>query len=316
MKSLINRILINLPVTRTLFREEVKYSDGSVLENRLGYQIFRMLTGRLIITLRRMKQRETGDKDFECYLNEIRKNGIVVIPDFLPSHTFLDIKKEVKHLEEHMEFRPHRQHKSRKPVKLLEGAIDLKPDGERCQNIYSFLTKNPLITRIAEAVTGVSIRGLPDVTLWEHKIRSDGEYIDNDLENILHSDLHLATVKAYYLINETTRENGAFVYAKGSQEMTFTRLKHEYTHSVYNAALKRGKNIPVFMLGRRGDQTRIIIPESDLTAMGVQECFIEGGPNTLIIANTFGFHRRGEFELGSIRKEVLLNFRKFNRGWS
>jgi hypothetical protein len=49
--------------------------------------------------------------------------------------------------------------------------------------------------------------------------------------------------------------------------------------------------------------------ERQRQAMGLKERSICGKPNTLVIANTSGFHRQGTFQDDRPREKILLDFR-------
>ena len=62
----------------------------SPLANRLGVPVFRTLIADMLIRFRRFKNCRPKD-DFE---NQLIKNGIVVIPNFLPDEEFKELKNE------------------------------------------------------------------------------------------------------------------------------------------------------------------------------------------------------------------------------
>ena len=62
----------------------------SPLANKLGVPVFRTVLANIMIHMRRYKNcRPQND-----YENELIKNGIVVIPDFLPTEDFEKLKDE------------------------------------------------------------------------------------------------------------------------------------------------------------------------------------------------------------------------------
>jgi hypothetical protein len=134
--------------------------------------------------------------------------------------------------------------------------------------------------------------------------------IDNDIENILHADLHVPTVKMFFYLSKTDEKNGAFVYAKGSHKLTLARLLHEYELSIREAKLKQGKKVSDSLLARRAAQVRNIIKPANLRRMKIVETQICVPPNTLVVANNMGFHRLGEFHGDESRRALLINYRK------
>ena len=113
----------------------------------------------------------------------------------------------------------------------------------------------------------------------------------------------------FFYLNEVNESNGAFVYVKGSHQLTAARLVHEYELSVREAKLFGGQPIPESLLGRRSTQIRNIISPENERRMNVSETQVCVKPNTLVIANNMGFHRRGEFTGSEPRKALLVNYR-------
>ena len=62
----------------------------SPLANKLGVPVFRTLVADILIKLRRFKNCRPKN-DFE---NQLIKNGIVVIPNFLPDEDFKELKSD------------------------------------------------------------------------------------------------------------------------------------------------------------------------------------------------------------------------------
>jgi hypothetical protein len=122
--------------------------------------------------------------------------------------------------------------------------------------------------------------------------------------NYIHADIHFPTVKAWLYMNDIDESNGAFVYAPRSQRLTLGRLVYEYEASVRVARSKVDgviRSTVPYGLARmpRPNQMRL---------MGIKERSTCGKANTLVIANTMGFHRRGEFEPGKTRNLLMLRF--------
>ena len=113
----------------------------------------------------------------------------------------------------------------------------------------------------------------------------------------------------FFYLNEVNETNGAFVYAKGSHKLTRARLVHEYELSVREAKLFSGQPIPESLQERRSTQIRNIISPENERRMNVVETQFCVKPNTLVVANNMGFHRRGEFTGSEPRQALLVNYR-------
>lgn len=174
--------------------------------------------------------------------------------------------------------------------------------------IRKHFQEDRLLNQLASAITRRRVSEKPGVFLDIYQ-NVDENGIDNDVENILHADLHTATVKMFFYLNEVDEGNGAFVYAKGSHRLSLARLFHEYELSIRQAKLKKNLPVPDSLLERRADDVRNIINPHAMKRMKVVETQICGKPNTLIITNNMGFHRRGEFPSSRPRKDILINYR-------
>jgi hypothetical protein len=95
-----------------------------------------------------------------------------------------------------------------------------------------------------------------------------------DPEADLHSDFFANTFKAWLYIKDVVPDDGPFVYVKGSHDVTIPRLKWIYRES----------------LGKNSGSRRISAEE--LKQSDLVETVVAGPKNTLVIANTHGFHRR------------------------
>jgi hypothetical protein len=296
------RLAHRLPLVRGLTHTETPYFTGSVVENRLGLQIFRLIGKYLSWSFR---GRYTT-ADIEDYVRKIEMDGVLVLPDFLGQQEFLQIKEEFERVQSKCEFSGFR---SVDNGSLKVARYPIADCDEDFKYTRQYLQNNPLVHRIVSATIRRPINSMPPTSLNVYR-RGCDEASDNDLENILHADLHTPTAKAFFYLNDVDQSNGAFVYAKGSQRLSLNRIFHEYNISVRTAKLRRGdKDIPASLLAKRGPHVRNIIAEKYSRKLHLVESHLCGKANTLIIANNMGFHRRGEFTSERPRKTILVNFR-------
>lgn len=297
IKSLARRI----PVLRDLGHEVAPYQVGSVIENRLGYQVVRVLLKNLALRVR-FPPSTAGIEDS---VRSLARDGIVIFPDYLPAAAFRLVREEFERIQPEVSLQPFRRaeagrlHSAKYPV---SSHLDRFPATTR------HLVENLTIRRIVAAALRRRslIRPFAEFTVYR---MVDATAPDNDIENVLHADLHYPTFKAFYYLSAVDSDNGAFVYVKGSHKLTMERLAHEYGLSVRTARLRDDQSIPDTFLAVRGQTTRNIIPREVLDRLNASESQICGGPNTLVIANNMGFHRRGEFHGSKPREVLLLNFR-------
>lgn len=309
MQSSLNltRLAKNVPVVRGFAYEVSPYHTGSVLENRLGLQVLRMVGKRLAWRLRRARVED----EIKPFAEVLHRDGVLVLPDFLTPEEFAAVLREIESLRPSMRFGSFRETGD---GRVHVARYELGERGTDCPAIRRYLQENSLIQSLAAATIRRPITSPPRVLISFYRQAEEDAAIDNDLENILHADLHAATVKAFFYLNEIDRTNGAFVYAKGSHHLTLERLRHEYDLSIRTAKLARGdRDIPEHLLAWRGPHRRGVIAEKYLRRMHITETPVCGRANTLVVANNMGFHRRGEFTGAASRETILLNFRHFER---
>ncbi|WP_162619944.1 phytanoyl-CoA dioxygenase family protein [Salinicola acroporae] len=115
---------------------------------------------------------------------------------------------------------------------------------------------------------------------------------ERDPQKNLHVDTFQPTMKFWLYLEDVTDENGPFVFVPGSNRPHRERLKWEYEMS----------------LRAKAHADRYTARGSFRVSQEEAERLGEGGPrpfrvkaNTLLIANTFGVHARGNAEPGSSR---------------
>lgn len=269
--------------------------------NRLGLQVFRAASQYTQFKIRKRSVSE----DIGEYVRAIDNDGIATIEKFLDPEQFAKVRSEFETAFENVELQPY---KNEANAKLYRSQIPLSEAARTVLNIAEYFQHNDRMNEIASAIVRRKISRPPDVHLDWYQM-NDSANVDNDIENILHADLHTATMKMFYFLEDVDETNGAFVYAKGSHRLTIGRLRHEYNLSVRQAKLRKGQSVGESLTASRGGEVRNIIHPRHLKMMGIEETQLCVKANTLVIANNMGFHRRGEFTSVRPRKSVQINYR-------
>lgn len=116
-----------------------------------------------------------------------------------------------------------------------------------------------------------------------------------DPQTAMHSDTFHSTAKMWLLLEDVGEEDGPFVYVPGSHRLTQERLEWEYTQSLTAHDDPRLHH----SLGS------FRVSESDLSALGYsQPRTFAAKANTLIVADTYGFHKRSVSHKNNIRLEL------------
>jgi hypothetical protein len=116
-----------------------------------------------------------------------------------------------------------------------------------------------------------------------------------DPQTLLHADTFHPTVKAWLFLTDVAADGGPFTYVPGSHVATPRRLAWERRMSL---AAPDSAN-------RETRQGSFRVDPAELRDMGLPEPLIFAVPaNTLVVADTFGFHARGPSDSRSLRVEI------------
>jgi Phytanoyl-CoA dioxygenase (PhyH) len=116
-----------------------------------------------------------------------------------------------------------------------------------------------------------------------------------DPQTLLHADTFHPTVKAWLFLTDVAEDAGPFTYVPGSHRLTAQRLAWERQMSL---AACRSTNTET----RQGS---FRIDAAELAALGLASPRAFAVPaNTLVVADTFGFHARGPSAHSSLRVEI------------
>jgi hypothetical protein len=122
-----------------------------------------------------------------------------------------------------------------------------------------------------------------------------------DPQTDLHADTFHPTVKAWLFLTDVADEDGPLTYVAGSHRMTPARLAWER-----NRSLKAHDE-----LDRLSSRGSLRIEESELARIGLPQPTRFAVPaNTLVVADTNGFHARGLSSQPSVRIEIWADGRR------
>lgn len=116
-----------------------------------------------------------------------------------------------------------------------------------------------------------------------------------DPQTAMHSDTFHSTAKMWLFLEDVGEEDGPFVYVPGSHRLTPERLEWEYTQSLTARDDPRlHHTLGSFRIG-----------EGDLSSLGYgQPRPFAAKANTLIVADTYGFHKRSPSHKENTRIEL------------
>jgi len=253
---------------------------GNLLLNRCGLHVARIVLAQAIMRLRFEMMGLGLDKEQK---RSFYQDGYIVVENALPSEQFDQIKQEVSSVS--AEVRECQQGDTLTHRILIdERAESSLPTVQQMLQSEAYLS----LHKFASGKNGRPVSYIQ--TIKNHFVKGP-----SDPQKNLHSDTFHPTMKSWYFLDDCNSDNGPFTYLPGSQRLTLARLKWEYKKSI--------------TISQQGDKYSSngsfrATPE-DLLSMGMGKPIGLSVPaNTLVIANTHGFHRRGDAAKRSMRTEI------------
>jgi hypothetical protein len=211
------------------------------------------------------------------------RDGFAVRPNFLPPGEFAELLRQVKAY--------------RGPLReIAEGdtimrKIALDPTALAALPALRGVLRSPEWRGLIRYVGGRDA----EPVVWIQSILRHVVDGPPDPQTALHADTFHPTVKAWLFLTDVAADGGPFTYVPGSHRLTPERLAWERRISL---AARHSADPEI----RQGSFR--IMPE-ELAALGLPEPRIFAVPaNTLIVADTFGFHARGPSAGRSVRVEI------------
>jgi Phytanoyl-CoA dioxygenase (PhyH) len=280
---------------------------GNPAANRLGLHVGRILLADGFDRLRWAMHRPL-EQDRQ-HLETLRRDGVVAISNFLPSTEFSRLQAEVRGVvaDSLNRFPPRDNAEPGFGAKEPFGGIGFdRFDGATLNRFITLdavrtpetvaMVRSGRFTRFYRAAQG---RSFPLNAVSLYYMRHGPETV-HDIQKDFHRDTFHFTIKLWYFIEPAPPEAGPFIYVKGSNRSTKERLNWEYHRSLEAA---RGH------AEVQGGSFRI--NEDELRAVGYPPPTVMAVPaNTLVIADTHGFHRRGDAAPGTERVSIYGGMRR------
>jgi hypothetical protein len=288
MPSLVRQTLLMPLWLAQVFTQEKFFARNPVIGNRWlnehGLHTARVVAAcRLAKARRRRLARLISLEDQE----QLDRDGFIVKRDFLPPDVFADLVAQVRALRaparEMVEGDTLTRH-----IALDPGVLDRVPaarlllDLPQYRNLVRYAGSSAAAPMVyIQTILAHAFPGPPDPQLD------------------LHTDTFHPTVKAWLFLTDVDADAMPFVYVPGSHHLTPQRLEWERAMSI--AASRQAQE------GDGGTQhklTRAISPEA-VNGLGLPPPRAISAPgNTLIVADTFGFHARGASARPTTRVEI------------
>jgi len=259
---------------------------GSRTLNRLGLHVARKAAAHGFTAARRVALSPLVPAAQRA---AFRRDGYVVIPDFLPADQFEALRAEAAALA------------AAGPRRIQEGdtrtELSLVDDEALAQapNLKRFIRDRRFLG-LCNYVGSRLKHPFCQVQVLERDFGAN----QSDPQKSLHADTFHPTLKGWFFLDDVGPQKGPFHYVPGSHRLTRRRLAWEYAQSL-KARSNPDEHVSAGSF-RAG-------PE-DLAAMGLAEpVAVTVRANTLVLADTVGFHKRGEAHDPTPRRAIYVYMR-------
>ena len=254
--------------------------------NLLGLHVFRILVAHFFYSLRTILLFSKLTEEQKI----LRKEGIIMIKNFLPNENFEALKNEFEN------------------AKNFDGVDSETIDGDSIWSRRKFNrvqyanlpnTKDLLSnSRLLNLINSAEARKVTVNAVWFDEVyypdkKAKGKH-HAALVELLHLDVFYNSHKVFYFMYDVMDEHGPLNFAPGSHRLSLKRLWFEYK-----------KSIEVVQNESESFQAN----EREQSFLGLKIIKAIVPANTLVIMNGCAFHRRGDSIVGSKRSNIFLQFR-------
>lgn len=285
--------LIWPPAWLRIFSSAKDFSAGGVLAspalNAAGLHVWRKALAHALCTRRRARMRARLPEELARQWDE---NGYVQVDNFLAAAQWTAVCEELAVAALHM------TEMAQPPALTRRANLDV----QTCRGSYPALLQLIRDERLLDLLQyAAGYRGRPVVAVQCIHSEGQGGGLPADPQTAWHTDTFHSTAKAWLFLHAVGANDGPFSYWAGSHRFNAARRRWEQRESMGAA------NHPDRMHARGSWRAS----EADLAAMGYGRPVVATVPgNTLVIADTGGFHRRVPSTHATVRVEVYFSLRR------
>ncbi len=217
------------------------------------------------------------------------RDGFVICPNALPQEAFERLKHEV-------------EDNAFSAQEMLQGHTVTR---------FTPITRRMLneLPEFGAFVTGRLFQGLlryisssnADPITFIHTVFAEPDRGKRDPQTVFHSDTFQPTAKCWYFLTDLAEDGGPFTYVPGSHRLTPERLAWEREQAIAACSQKRSMHT----LGS------FRVSDEELAGLGYREPAKLAVPaNTLVVADTHGFHARGVSTKPTVRLGIYGSLRR------
>lgn len=211
------------------------------------------------------------------------RDGVVEIRDFLPPDNFQALRDQL--------FAYRGPAREMVQGDTITRRLALNPAARRAIPAFTAFSRHPRWRALSRYVASFDIEPL----LYIQSILPHRHDAPPDPQICFHADTFYPSMKAWLFLEDVPLETGPFAYVRGSHRLTPERLSWERQRSL----TVRDEDC---RLSARGS---FRIDENELAALNLPLPTVYAVPaNTLVIADTYGFHARTEASVPGTRVEI------------
>jgi hypothetical protein len=258
---------------------------GSQRMNERGLHVWRIrLAHRLAERRRGRLGLRLAPEDREAFA----RDGFILKRDFLPDDTFRALVEEIGRTEAPV--------REMKQGDAITRRIALDPEALKRMPACAEAVAAPAFQNLVRYVSTYDAE--PIVYIQTVFAQVDRSAVDP--QTAVHADTFHPTMKAWLFLHDVEEDLGPFVYVPGSHRPTKRRLAWERRMSINASKLDRLSSRGSFRVTAR-DLKRMGLPGPKKFAVPA---------NTLVVADTSGFHARGASARPSTRVEIWAYARR------
>lgn len=261
---------------------------GGTGANKMGLQLLRIAKDQALWHARAARV----SPEVQSAYDTMDRDGIVVIPNFLPTEQFQAIRDELDrgYVEQHDAW----AQLNLGPNYLCEN-FRVTDYPEQYPSTTEFLRDNVFVAQLASAVSRRRMTYWPHIHVEKtYNPDPNAPHEDWDYTHFLHADRHYPFIKAFYYLDDVDETMAPYTYAIGSHKLNLARIRYEYEFSVRFPKIRDAstfKNRTQEQLS--ADRGLLEVVEKALAEQGITPTPMVGKANTLIVTNNQGFHARG-----------------------
>jgi hypothetical protein len=262
---------------------------GSRTLNSLGLHVWRKALAQRMCQSRRQRLRDALTAEVA---DQWDRTGIMRIDNYLTASEAVAVREELLCAALPM------AEMVQPPALTRRANLDATLCLGRYPALYRLITDQRLLSLLHYAA---GYRGSPVVAVQcIHSDDGDGQ-ASGDPQTHWHSDTFHSTAKAWLFLHPVAGDEGPFAFVPGSHQLSPARIAWERRQSI-GAASHPDR------LHARGS---FRATDDDLAEMGLGAPIVATVPgNTLIVADTSGFHRRCASPQPTVRVEIYFSLRR------